>query len=115
MGPTPILLFKAFKFISRSGYTWAHNSSPGRKVVTLFQLAAYLGEVDVMKSLIDRVNINIDGEPFPQAQPCINNEIGGEYRRPIDAFIANGNTKVVELLLSKATIKIDLRKSSELV
>lgn len=62
-----------------------------------------------MNFLSDRVDINFDGESFQRAQACINSKIGGEYGRPIDVFIANGDRELVELLLSKATIDIDLR------
>ncbi|KAJ7323272.1 hypothetical protein DFH08DRAFT_969345 [Mycena albidolilacea] len=62
------------------------------KFVTLFQLAAYLGEVDVVRFLIDRVDINI---------------AGGEYGTAINVSIANGKTEVVQLLLRDPVIRID--------
>ncbi|KAJ7323276.1 hypothetical protein DFH08DRAFT_350376 [Mycena albidolilacea] len=52
-----------FKALIESG---ASPDTPiqDHKFVTLFQLAAYLGEVDMVRFLADRVDINIAGETF---------------------------------------------------
>jgi hypothetical protein len=64
MEPIPILVSKVLPFVLPSGRNFGQSFIPGHKFATLFQLAAYLGEVDMVNFLIDQVDINFNGEPF---------------------------------------------------
>ncbi|KAF7345256.1 Multiple ankyrin repeats single kh domain [Mycena sanguinolenta] len=81
------------------------------KFVTLFQLAAYLGDIDLVTFLINRaVDVNIQGAIlFRGGIPAFaEDETGGEYGTAVDAAIANSKREVVELLLRTPKIKIDI-------